>query len=179
MRLKPRTVFRIILVIILVALFVRNYWLQRDVDRARDSRPTVSRSDAPAKSRDLSRDDLLGGHTLSRHVAKTDDDLRQRLQAERINAASTYSDRATAQSAIAEALNRNRTRIDEWLARRSHPNLALDYEADRPLGRTLLRGATSSTPCSRATVVLKHVASAGANLPRDDSFFVLTSYPDC
>jgi hypothetical protein len=45
--------------------------------------------------RDLSVDEDMGGHTLARHVGKTDAELRERLRREpNISTASTYTDRA-------------------------------------------------------------------------------------
>lgn len=178
--MKPRTIFRLVLVVILLALFVRNYMLTRQVDRARTS---TSQSDARTfdrPSRDLSRDDLLGGHTLKRHVGKTDDELRARLNQERISAASTYTDRATAERTVATALKQNEDKVRSWVNQRgSHPNLVLDYDSPEPIGRTLNRGAAATTSCSHAVVVLKHIEAAAAALPLSDSFFVLTSYPQC
>ena len=42
---------------------------------------------------DLEADEALGGHTMARHVGRTDAQLAERLQRERdISAASTYTD---------------------------------------------------------------------------------------
>jgi hypothetical protein len=178
--MKPRTIFRLVLVVILVALFVRNYMLTRQVDRSR-TRPTQSEARTFDRStRDLSRDDLLGGHTLKRHVAKTDDDLRARLSQEHISAASTYTDRAIAERTVTSALKQNEDKLRNWVNQRGgHQNLVLDYDSPAPIGRTLSRGASSATSCSHAVVVLKHIEAAASALPLDDSFFVLTSYPQC
>jgi hypothetical protein len=178
--MKPRTIFRLVLIVIVIALFVRNYMLTRRVDSAR-TRTTQSESRTFDRStRDLSQDDLLGGHTLKRHVGKTDDELRARLNEERVSAASTYTDRATAERTVAAALTANEEKVREWVNQRgSHPNLVLDYEAPQPIGRTLSRGASGATSCSHAVVVLKYIEAAGAALPLDSSFFVLTSYPQC
>src|SRR4051794_5666599 len=55
--------------------------------------------------RDLSIDESRGGHTLARHVGRTDAELRQRLIDEpNISAASTYTSRATAELTVARAL---------------------------------------------------------------------------
>jgi hypothetical protein len=51
---------------------------------------------------DLAASELMGGHTLARHVGRTDGQLRERLRREpNIAAASTYSDRATAERVVA------------------------------------------------------------------------------
>jgi len=58
---------------------------------------------------DLERDEKRGGHTLARHVGRSDADLGERLRRERqISAASTYTDRATAERVVALALAQQR-----------------------------------------------------------------------
>jgi len=118
----------------------------------------------------------MGGHTLARHVGKTDAELADRLRRERqISAASTYSDRATAERSVAAALDSGGGKLSSWQRRSGRrPNLVL-HHVDRsgaPLGRSLFRGARTSISCDRAVIVLKWDDPA-------DRFFVLTSYPDC
>src|SRR5512137_1959892 len=56
-------------------------------------------------SHDLSHDEELGGHTLRKHVGRTDEQLRERLAEEPgISAASTYTDRAAAEMAVGTVL---------------------------------------------------------------------------
>jgi hypothetical protein len=139
--------------------------------------PASSRSSSvpfSAAARDLSQDEAAGGHTLRKHVGRTDTELRERLERERdISAASTWNNRASAESAIGTALNEQGSRISRWLARDHHPNLVLDYDGDRDhaFGRTLRRGENQVQPCSHAVIVLKW------NGP--DSYYVLTAYPEC
>src|SRR5688572_21546878 len=88
---------------------------------------TVAAPDTRAEAAryDLERDEARGGHTLARHVGWSDDQLRARLRRELdIAAASTYTDRATAERVIAAALDRDRRRVDAWIARvGNRPNL--------------------------------------------------------
>ncbi len=123
--------------------------------------------------RDLSQDEAAGGHVLRKHVGLTDDQLRERLDRERhISGASTYTDRATAEQVIGDAIAYNGERIQRWLGRPGgHSNLVLDYDADGPIGRTLNRGDSQPRPCSHAVVVLKYDPPS--------SYHVLTSYPEC
>jgi hypothetical protein len=129
---------------------------------------------AAADRYDLGRDESRGGHTLARHVGRTDADLRERLRRERqISAASTYTDRATAERVVARTLSRNRARVDQWLARQgSRPNLALDYRGEKrqPIGRSIMRRSPQPFICTDAVVVLR------GDGPR--AFIVLTSYPE-
>jgi Bacterial CdiA-CT RNAse A domain len=121
---------------------------------------------------DLGRDEQRSGHTLARHVALTDDALRERLAHERnISAASTWADRATAEAVVGEALAAEHGRVESWIGR-GYPrsNLALHYNARRVIGRSLRRGDVQTVECSSAVIVLR------ADGP--ESFYVLTTYPE-
>ena len=127
-----------------------------------------------ARKRDLLRDEKRGGHTLARHVGLTDAQLRERLKKDqRISAASTYPDRATAEAAVTAAIAASRKRVDGWVSREgSRANLVIDWPGDgRVLGRSLRRGAREPVPCTRALVVLKWD-------PEAEIYYVLTSYPE-
>jgi hypothetical protein len=141
-----------------------------DLPRAGQSEARVS-----GVSHDLSQDESAGGHTLRKHVGRTDDQLQERLRHERnISAASTWTDRETAERAVGIALQQNHDKIDRWLNRsEGHPNLVIDYDGDvsRPIGRSLRRNAGQPEPCAHATIVLRW---AGPN-----DYYVLTSYPEC
>ena len=121
---------------------------------------------------DLARDEERGGHTLERHVARTDAQLRERLERERnISAASTWTDRETAETVMAEALAAERGRLDNWMRRGyPRPNLALHYNAGKVIGRSLRRGDDTTVDCTSAVIVLR------ADGP--DGFYVLTTYPE-
>ncbi len=128
---------------------------------------------ASGPTRDLSQDEAAGGHILRKHVGRTDDQLRERLEREReITGSSTYTDRATAERAVGAAIAESLGRIEHWLNRTGgHPNLVIDYDSPEPIGRTMNRGEDHAHPCSHALVVLKY---AGPN-----DYYVLTSYPEC
>jgi hypothetical protein len=138
--------------------------------------PRAGQRETPTgTARDLSRDESAGGHTLRKHVGRTDDQLRERLHHEHnISAASTWTDRETAERAVGIALDGNHDKIDRWLNRsEGHPNLVVDYDGDasRPIGRSLRRNAGQPEPCAHATIVLKWAGP--------DDYYVLTSYPEC
>jgi len=149
---------------------------------SRDAQPRATESranerDAAGKSGssdryDLSRDEQRGGHTLDKHVGRTDEELRERLDRERdISAASTWTDRAAAEETVAAALRRNRDKVDRWNERGfPRANLALHFDSVHTIGRTMHHNETSSELCSGAVVVLR--------ADRDGGFFVLTTYPE-
>jgi len=134
--------------------------------------PNAARTSWQGTRHDLSIDENRGGHTLDRHVGRTDDELRERLERERnISAASTWTDREAAEETVGEALQANRGRIESWQSRGyPRPNLALHFDAGKVIGRSIRHGESAATPCTAAVVVLK------ANGP--DSFIILTTYPE-
>ncbi len=147
-------------------------------DAGRPARAPAGSDAAPGQgrpARDLRADERRGGHTLERHVGRTDAELRARLRRERrIAAASTYDDLATAERVVGETLRQEQSRVRRWAARQGRrPNLALDYESEPgiAIGRSLRRGARAVEPCHDAIVVLKWDDDAG-------DYFVLTSYPE-
>jgi Bacterial CdiA-CT RNAse A domain len=125
-----------------------------------------------AERYDLERDEARGGHTLSKHVGRTDEELRERLRREQnISAASMWTDRVTAEEVVAEALRAEHKRLENWM-RRGYPrtNLALHSDAGRVIGRSLRRGEDRVVDATQAVIVLR------ADGP--DSFYVLTAYPE-
>jgi hypothetical protein len=136
-----------------------------------EPRGNVTRGEA-ANRYDLGRDEERGGHTLTRHVARSDEQLRERLARERnISAASTWTDRESAEETVAHALQAERGRVENWM-RRGFPraNLALHYRAGQVVGRSLRRGDSQPVDCTSAVIVLR------ADGP--ESFYVLTTYPE-
>lgn len=128
-----------------------------------------------ASGRDLARDESLGGHTLSRHIGRTDAELRARLSREPgISAASTWTDRATAERVVGDALDGLKNRVSQWVARRgARPNLALRFHSldARPIGRSVERGERAARDCRDAVIVLRWDE-------RRRDYYVLTSYPE-
>ena len=144
--------------------------------RDRPTRPQPAATSEPkARVRDLSIDESMGGHTLARHVAKTDDELRARLKREpQISAASTYTDVDAAERTVGASLAAGGARLRDWEQRRGRrPNLVLDYKdpTGASLGRSLARGQQTAVVCARALVVLRWDERAGR-------YYVLTSYPE-
>jgi len=121
---------------------------------------------------DLARDQTRGGHTLDKHVGRSDQELRERLDRERnISAASTWTSREVAEETVGQALRAEHDKIARWEERGyRRPNLALHFDAGRVIGRSMRHGDESSSPSTQAVIVLK---ADGPN-----GFYVLTSYPE-
>src|ERR1700682_1574097 len=121
---------------------------------------------------DLERSESMGGHTMRKHVGRSDADLDERLIREvNISAASTYTDKAAAQRVVSAAIAQNAARIDAWLASAAPGNtLALHYHGREVVVRALERGDAQASDRTSAIVVLRKAD--------DGSYFVLTSYPE-
>lgn len=153
---------------LLVAIAALALWLANRPE----PRPRSGETNANgAESYRLDRDEAAGGHTLSRHVGQSDGELRSRLRRERsISASSTFSDRATAEAAVAAGLAQRAEQVSRWRSGGSRGDLALDYRGERGrwLGRVLRRGDPTPRPASDARIVLR---------ARGDGYYVLTAYP--
>ena len=121
---------------------------------------------------DLSRDEARGGHSLDKHVGRSDEELRERLDREpNISAASTWTNREVAEETVAQALRAEQNKIARWEERGyRRSNLALHFDASREIGRSMRHGDERSSPCTQAVIVLKADGR--------DNFFVLTAYPE-
>ena len=124
-----------------------------------------------AQRYDLAADEERGGHTIERHVAKTEDELRARLTREPdISAASSYFDLETAEVVIAAALSKKQGEIDRWSrGTGGRANLALRFTHAEPVGITVERGARTARELDSVVVVLRWAGQ---------DWYVLTSYPD-
>ena len=169
---------RLLLAFLVVALTMAPIWLTGcgQTPAPGGVNPEGTQRGSPARAAgeryDLARDEERGGHTLKKHVGQSDEQLRERLLREGdISAASTWTDRETAETTVAEALHAERGRIQNWM-RRGYPraNLALHYDAARVIGRGLRRGESQTVECRRAVIVLRAEGQ--------DNYYVLTSYPE-
>ena len=117
----------------------------------------------------------MGGHTLQRHIGRSDAELIERLEREpQISSASTYTDRARAEQSVGAALATSGRTLEAWENRTGRrPNLVLHYRNPKrqPVGRSLSRSQQASMPSARVLVVLRWDE-------RGRNFYVLTSYPE-
>lgn len=105
--------------------------------------------------------EAAGGHTLAKHVGKSEQFLRNRLATEpQIRGASTFYDRETAENAISGVLRANQRKVDRWLSGRRH-QLELFDAGDRKLGILLLPGSGLPTEEGGIKVVLRRTPALG------------------
>jgi len=116
------------------------------------------------------------GHSISRHVAKTDADLLARLASSPgITAASTFTNQTIAENVISQTIQANRNEIRTWLRNPSaNPRLRLYYVGDGStiVGRGINQGSTVANPLFDARVVLKKHPNP------QKGYFILTAFPD-
>lgn len=121
----------------------------------------------------LQQQENAGGHTIARHVGRTDQQLVERLiNSPRISAASTYPDLATATTNIQAALTANATNLNSWASEVAvGEKRAVNYQAGAVIGRVASRPASLSNMANsdRLRAVMKKTANGGCLL--------LTSYP--
>ncbi len=128
-------------------------------------------------SRDLRADEALGGHTIARHVGRSDAFLAQRLAEEpEIADASSFESLAEAEQAVGAALQARADAIAAWTVGRGPDGrrrvLRLDQDVGWPVGRVLERGRAAPVVTSRVRVILRRLAAA------DRPWFVLTAFPE-
>lgn len=98
--------------------------------------------------------EAAGGHTLLKHVDKSEEYLRHRLATEpHIRGASTFYDRQTAESAISELIAANRTTVNRWL-HRGTDELVLAGRASTAVGVLVPRGSSKAIAAHRIRIVL-------------------------
>ncbi len=129
---------------------------------AQDMQPSVT----------LAQSEALGGHTLARHVGRTELQLRERLAREpRIPAAGTFPSRNVAEAVVAEALDRDAGAIARWLPdAMPGATRGFNYTAGRPIGQGVIRATDSLVDMSRIRLVLRRT-----NGPAP--YVILTAYP--
>lgn len=121
----------------------------------------------------LAAHERAGGHTLARHVGKTEADLRERLSEQAdISAASTFYNRDIAETVIAAALAAHQRKIDNWLKNSGDSRMPpLEYRYTERVGISLRRGSSS----------IQHVSSIRIILQRDREmplgYLIITAYP--
>jgi len=103
----------------------------------------------------MAHEGLEGGHTLAKHVAKSEQFLRHRLATEPdLTAASTFYDRHTAESGISATLEEHRATMTRWRAGTTK-TLIIESEMPRPVGIVIHRFARGPVEASTIRVVIK------------------------
>jgi hypothetical protein len=139
------------------------------IKAARVARVTVGRIRLDAhEARAGSR---LGGHTLEKHVGRTEAELRERLAREGDRKVVTsFASQDTAEWAISRVVQANTSQLKAWL--QSSPNypLVLTGNVGQNVGYGVVRATGKLVPMSKLRIILRCKQYNG--MP----FYILTSY---
>lgn len=138
--------------------------------------PKENNSTSVEKISDNILDEMEGppknGHTIERHVGKTEDQLKERLRTDKVSAASTYYDKETATKAVKDSLKQHEKEIENWLKNSKENRLVLNTRHAFPVGKTVLK---------RDMRVQDKLVNTVTVLARDKAgslgFKIITSYP--
>ncbi|EHR68978.1 hypothetical protein BurJ1DRAFT_0079 [Burkholderiales bacterium JOSHI_001] len=121
----------------------------------------------------LAAEEASGGHTIAKHVGRTEEQLRQRLLTDRrIPVASTFRNLSEAERFIAEALRANREAISSWAkAAAIGERERFIYDAGKAVGFGIVRTMGKAESMTKMLVVLKKVQD------QNRIYFVLTAFP--
>lgn len=116
----------------------------------------------------------LGGHTILKHVGKTEEELRARLLAQKwVPTASSFKSLDVAERVIYQALRANRRAIEAW-AKAAAPGAKTPflYSAGEVVGHGVVRATGHLEQMTRVRVVMKMEAYKGK------LYYVLTAFPE-
>lgn len=115
----------------------------------------------------------IGGHTIRKHVAKTDEELLARLAHSRdARSATSFHSVEQAEKFVSAALRANRIKIIRWAnTGRIEKPLEITWDAGTTVGYGFRKGSQVKWAVSRVRVVLKGQEYLGK------PYFILTSYP--
>lgn len=109
----------------------------------------------------LAAHEAAGGHTLSKHVGKSEEFLRNRLVNQpNLKGASTFHSRELAETSIAGLIEAERSTINRWLSGNRH-QLELIGRDPRKLG-LLLRPGSAPTEVAGLKVILRRTPTEGS-----------------
>ncbi len=103
-----------------------------------------------------------------------EEELAARLAKEpKIDAASSFTDKATAEKAVAETIDANKAKIADWLASDAKGKIDISQKMTEPIGISVLRDAPPiASPASSVRVILVRDAAF------PDGYRILTGYPE-
>jgi hypothetical protein len=114
----------------------------------------------------------LGGHTIAKHVGRTEAQLRARLAAEpRIYAASTFTNLKVAEESVSKVMRLNCERIKTWAKTGSNGRLTLTEDMGQPIGIGVLQETKQLIKMRKVSITLKHQFFNGK------TYYILTAFP--
>lgn len=103
----------------------------------------------------MAHEGLEGGHTLAKHVGKSEEFLRNRLATEPwVKAASTFYDRQAAEAALSTLLDENASKVARWKRGAEH-ELVIRGRASHPVGIVIPRAMARPVEGTGIRLVLR------------------------
>ncbi|MEX5593130.1 RNase A-like domain-containing protein [Pseudomonas orientalis] len=103
----------------------------------------------------LAAHEAAGGHLIEKHVGRTHEQLLERLKQEpHIPAASTFKDRATAELAIANVLDDNKTKIKNFL-KGKNSQIVITQKTEEPIGISFKKNTTIPVPGKEIYLIIR------------------------
>ena len=114
---------------------------------------------------------IKGGHTITKHIGKTEADLASRLATQtHLNFASSFTDRMIAEETLSDVLKINQATISSFVSGSGGQKMNLPvYTPTRQVGIVLARGATNAVPVQTVTVAIQK------NPSRPLGYYILTT----
>ena len=92
---------------------------------------------------------------MQKHIGRIDRQLLDRLQQEpNIPAASTFHDRATAEFAVSNVLDENRTQIDNFLTGQNN-QIVIIQRLEEPIGTSFIRNNATAVPGTEIYLIIR------------------------
>lgn len=112
-----------------------------------------------------------GGHTIDRHVGRSDNWLRNRMAQNRgMDVASTFNNLQAANRAQGKFVKKFKGEIGEWL-KGNEGRFTRQFDTGQPVGRCLRRGAAKSVDSSKVFIVI----ARNPNVP--NGWHYVTAFP--
>ncbi|MBY4832350.1 RNase A-like domain-containing protein [Burkholderia dolosa] len=114
----------------------------------------------------------LGGHTIAKHVGKTEEQLKKRLMLEpHLRFASSFIDLQTAERAISEVMRAQALQIERWASSATrNSTLRIIGDVGHTVGYTLARGAGTVSNSTKIMIITKMTAY------NEMPYFILTAF---
>ena len=112
-----------------------------------------------------------GGHTIERHIAKSDEFLYNRLATSSISAASTFFELNQAAQVIENAIHYNWDYVNDWINGNGGFRLVLEYTHTKDIGKVLRRDQYYPYNTRSFKVVLQRSDCLNYG------YMILTAYP--
>lgn len=114
----------------------------------------------------------IGGHTIARHIDKSDDYLIKRVNNGNINEASSFISLSLAEQILALGLWENIAELAQWMNDDNAPDrLVIEINDPAIVGKGVRRGQNKTSPRYGARIVLQKTKNK-------KTAYILTAYPN-